>query len=181
MTSSRSRTGTVQFRRQDVRFFSHGNVLPHSAPLAQLQQADGFRLYLDNQKNSQRGSTMFHSALDQHFCPVKVLVRPTHYLYTIAPEDASLPISYVGNMHHVTTADITLAVRESVVLSGLLNSGYSWVRVSAHSLRASGAMALHLNNVGKVLIKKLGRWSSSTWLTYIHSQISSLSAGLSEK
>ncbi len=109
MTSSRSRTGTVQFRRQDVRLFSHGNVLPRPAPRAQLQQADGFRLYLDNQKNSQRGSTMFHSALDQHFCPVKVLVRPTHYLYAIAPEDASLPISSIRTTHHVTTPDINLA------------------------------------------------------------------------
>jgi hypothetical protein len=181
MTSARSKTRTVQFRRQDIRFFSDGTILPHSAPLAELQQADGVRLYLDNQKNGQRGSTMYHTALNQAFCPVKALANRAHYLYSIAPEDASLPISYVGNTHHVTTADITLAVRESVVLSGLLNSGYSPSRVSAHSLRASGAMALRLNNVGEDLIKKLGRWSSSTWLTYIHSQISSLSAGLSEK
>jgi hypothetical protein len=181
MNSSHSKTRTVQFRRQDVRFFSNGNVLPHSATLAELQKADGVRLYLDNQKNGQRGSTMFHSALDQPFCPVKALARRTHYLYSIAPEDASLPISYVRTMHHITTADITLAVRESVVLSGLLNSGYSPSRVSPHSLHASGAMALRLNKAGEDLIKKLGRWSSSTWLTYIHGQISSLSAGLSEK
>jgi hypothetical protein len=181
MTSFRSKTRTVQFRRQDVRFFSNCNVLPHSASLAELQQADGVRLYLDNQKNGQRGSTMFDSALHQPFCPVKALACQTHYLYSIAPEDASLPISYVGTTHHITTADITLATRESVVLSGLLKSGYSLWCVSAHSLQASGAMALRLNNVGKDLIKKLGRWSSSTWLTYIHSQISLLSAGLSEK
>jgi hypothetical protein len=42
-------------------------------------------------------------------------------------------------------------------------------------------MALRLNDVGEDLIKKLGRWSSSTWLTYIHAQISSLTAGLSER
>jgi hypothetical protein len=74
-----------------------------------------------------------------------------------------------------------LAVRESVVLSGLLNLGYSVARVSAHSLRASGAMALGLDDVGEDLIKKLGQWSSLTWLTYIHAQISSLTAGLSER
>jgi integrase len=181
MTSSRSKTRTVQFRRQDVRFFKNGTVLPHSTPLAELQTADGVRLYLDNQKNGQRGSTMYHTALNQPFCPVKALASRTHYLYSLAPEDDSIPISYVGNTNHVTTSHITLAVRESVVLGGLLNCGYSPSRVSAHSLRASGAMALRLNNVGEDLIKKLGRWSSSTWLTYIHSQISSLSAGLSEK
>jgi hypothetical protein len=181
MTSSRSKSRTVQFRRQDIRFFKDGTVLPHDSPLAVLEQAEGVRLYLDNQKNGQRGSTMYHSALPQAFCPVKALANRTYYLHSIAPETDSLPISYVGNTHHVTTADITLAVRKSVVLGGLLNSGYSLSRVSAHSLRASGAMALRLNNVGEDLIKKLGRWSSSTWLTYIHSQISSLSAGLSEK
>mgnify|MGYP000288015905 CR=1 FL=1 len=53
MTSSRSKTGTVQFRRQEVRFFSNGNGLPHSATLSQIQQADGVCLYLDNQKNGQ--------------------------------------------------------------------------------------------------------------------------------
>jgi hypothetical protein len=42
-------------------------------------------------------------------------------------------------------------------------------------------MALQLNNVGEDLIKKLGRWSSSTWLTYIHAQMSSLTAGLPER
>jgi hypothetical protein len=84
-------------------------------------------------------------------------------------------------MHQVTTADITLDLRESVILSGLLDSGYSPLRVSAHSLQASGAMALRLINVGKDFIKQLGRWSSFTWLTYIHSQISLLCAGLLEK
>ncbi len=91
-----------------------------------------------------------------------------------------MPISFVAPGQHVSSAHITLADRESVVLGGLLNCGYSPSRVSAHLLRASGAMALRLNNVGKDLIKKLGRWSSSTWLTYIHSQISSLTAGLSK-
>jgi hypothetical protein len=42
-------------------------------------------------------------------------------------------------------------------------------------------MALKLNGVDGDLIMKLGRWSSTTWLTYIHSQIWSLTAGLSER
>ena len=146
-----------------------------------LRQADSARLYLDNQKNGQRGSTMHHMATTDTFCPVKALANRVHALHTIAPLDASLPLSYVPNAGHITATDVTRAVRESVVLSGLLNSGYSPTRVSAHSLRASGAMALKLNGVDGGLIMKLGRWSSTTWLTYIHSQISSLTAGLSER
>jgi hypothetical protein len=42
-------------------------------------------------------------------------------------------------------------------------------------------MALRLDELGKDLIKKLGRWSSLTWLSnYIDALISSLTPGLSE-
>jgi integrase len=181
MPSARTKTRTVQFRRQDVRFFKAGSILPHGTPLLQLRQADAVRLYIDNQKNGQRGSTMHHTARTGTFCPVKALANRVHHLYSLAPAEPAVPISFVTPGSHVSSTNITLAVRESVVLAGLLNSGYNPSRVSAHSLRASGAMALRLNNVGEDLIKKLGRWSSSTWLTYIHAQISSLTAGLSEK
>jgi hypothetical protein len=181
MPTSRTKTRTVQFRRQDVRFFKAGQVVPHSAPLAELRQADSVRLYIDNQKNGQRGSTMHHTATSDDFCPVRALANRVQTLYHVDPQDQSLPISLVPNANHITSTDITRAVRESVILSGLLNSGYSPARVSAHSLRASGAMALKLNGVDGDLIMKLGRWSSTTWLTYIHSQISSLTAGLSER
>jgi integrase len=181
MPTSRNKTRAVQFRCQDVRFFSNGQVVPHNVPLDTLRQADSVRLYIDNQKNGARGSTMHHTATTEAFCPVKALANRVHALHLIAPNDASLPISLVPNTNHITATDITRAVRESVVLSGLLNSGYSPSRVSAHSLRASGAMALKLNGVDGDLIMKLGRWSSTTWLTYIHSQISSLTAGLSER
>jgi hypothetical protein len=181
MPTSRSRTRTVQFRRKDVRLFKQGNILPHNTPLDKLRTADAVRLYLDNQKNGQRGSTMHHTARPGSFCLVKALANRVHYLYTLAPHDDALPISLAAPGIHVSPSHITLAVRESVVLSGLLNLGYNPTGVSAHSLRASGAMALRLNNVGEDLIKKLGRWSSSTWLTYIHAQISSLTAGLSER
>jgi hypothetical protein len=179
--SARTPTRTQQFRRMDVRFFRHGQIIPHSAPLAVLVQAEGVRLYLDNQKNSQRGSTMYHTASPGDFCPVKALAHRVHMLYNLDPGDASFPLSFVHLGTNVTSTQITRALRESVVLAGLLNAGYNPTRVSAHSLRASGAMALRLNDVGEDLIKKLGRWSSSTWLTYIHSQISSLTAGLSER
>jgi integrase len=181
MPTWRTKTRTVQFRRQDVRFFFNGQVVPHTVPLATLLQADSVRLYIDNQKNGERGSTMHHTATGDPFCPVQALANRVHALYSVAPLNDGLSISFVPNGDHVTATDVTRAVRESVVLGGLLNSGYSPTRVSAHSLRASGAMALKLNGVDGDLIMKMGRWSSTTWLTYIHSQISSLTAGLSER
>jgi hypothetical protein len=126
---------------------------------------------------------MHHTAVaDSSFCLIKALARRVHHLYySLDPMASYLPTSFVGLGTHITSGDITLALRESFVLSGLLTCGHSPSLVSAHSLRSSGAMALRLNNVGEDLIKKMGRWSSSTWLTYIHSQISSLTAGLSER
>ena len=42
-------------------------------------------------------------------------------------------------------------------------------------------MALHLNKCDRDTIKKQGRWSSDTFLMYIHDQISAFSKGLSKK
>jgi hypothetical protein len=42
-------------------------------------------------------------------------------------------------------------------------------------------MALYLNDVDPTLIKKLGRWRSETWLTYIHNQVGELTKGLATK
>jgi hypothetical protein len=181
MQSPCSKTSTVQFHRKEARCFKDGSILPHTATLEQLLQANLARLYINNQKNGQRGSTMFHTANELPFCQINALARRVHHLHWLAPINPLLPISFLAPGTHVASGGITLAVSKCVALPGLLNSRYNPTRVSAHLLRASRAMALRLNNVGEDHIKKLGRWSSSTWLTYIHSQILSLTVGLSER
>ena len=47
--------------------------------------------------------------------------------------------------------------------------------VGSHSLRAGGATALKLHGYDDTTIKKSGRWTSLTFLQYIHNQISHLS------
>ena len=42
-------------------------------------------------------------------------------------------------------------------------------------------MAMHLNGVSRDTIRKMGRWSSDTFLMYIHEQISAFSTGVSKK
>ena len=49
--------------------------------------------------------------------------------------------------------------------------------VSSHSLRAGGATALHLNGIDAKTIQLIGCWSSDTFLTYIHNQLSAFSQG----
>jgi hypothetical protein len=53
--------------------------------------------------------------------------------------------------------------------------------VGTHSLRAGGAMALKLNKEDDSVIMKYGRWSSNTFLMYIHNQIGHLAEGISTK
>jgi hypothetical protein len=57
---------------------------------------------------------------------------------------------------------------------------YTLNQISLHSLRAGGAMAMKLNGASDSTIMRVGRWSLLTYLTYIHSQISALTAGLSK-
>ena len=43
--------------------------------------------------------------------------------------------------------------------------------VGAHSLRAGGAMTLKLHGYDDTTIMNMGRWTSLTFLQYIHNQI----------
>jgi hypothetical protein len=51
--------------------------------------------------------------------------------------------------------------------------------VTRLSLQAGGAMALHFKNIPTHTIRKMRRWSSDTFLDYIHEQTAVFSAGLS--
>ena len=77
---------------------------------------------------------------------------------------------------------INATLKQAARDTGLIgNCGYEDSNVSSHSLRAGGAMALHLNGEPDLTIRKLGRWKSNTFEMYIHEQISAFSAGLSIK
>ena len=84
---------------------------------------------------------------------------------------------------YVSAKDISRAVKDTAEQIGLFDPEIGYVRsdVSSHSLRAGGAMAMHLAGVDTNIIKKQGRWKSDTFLMYIHEQISAFSAGVSAK
>ena len=65
----------------------------------------------------------------------------------------------------------------------LISKGCTLNRVSSHSLQAGGAMAMKLSGASDSTIMRVGvgRWSSLTYLTYIHSQIGALTAGVAWK
>ena len=77
--------------------------------------------------------------------------------------------------------DITTMVRLAAVDLNLAERGFPPSRVGSHSLRAGGAVALAVNGASRDMIKKIGRWSSDTFLMYIHDQISHLTKGVAER
>ena len=72
-------------------------------------------------------------------------------------------------------------VRQSAADLNLHEKGIDPDLIGSHSLRAGGAMALKLHNYADTTIQKLGRWSSATWLQYIHNQIAHLSKGVAKQ
>jgi hypothetical protein len=79
----------------------------------------------------------------------------------------------------VTATDITNTLKTASKAQGLERFNISPADISSHSLRAGGVMALHLNKVPDRTIQILGRWSSDTFLIYIHQQIAAFSYTLS--
>jgi hypothetical protein len=81
----------------------------------------------------------------------------------------------------ITPEHINTTLKTAVQQMGLHKFGFTKDNVSSHSLRAGGAMAMKLNGVDTITIKKHGRWSSNTFLDYIQEQIGALTAGVATK
>ena len=73
------------------------------------------------------------------------------------------------------------AVRQVGQKLGLQIQSLHQQNISSQSLRAGEAMAVHLAGTSDNSIKKMGPWSTNTFLMYIHKQISVFLKGLLEK
>jgi hypothetical protein len=143
-------------------------LLPLNSDTAILAVATSVTLTMDNHKNGQCGNFLIHQeACHADFCSVRSAaaivsaIMAQHMPLTTA-------ISYVQPGVHVIPVNILHAVRHGARLAMLTNSGYTLARIGAHSLRASGAMALWLSGHSPEAIMKLGRWRTHTFLTYLH-------------
>jgi hypothetical protein len=180
MPSPGTITRTVQFRLKDVCLWQQGTLLNNFAPRAELMAADAVTLYLENQKNGNKGATIHHTAVAGWFCPVKALIRRVSDIASQGLGNKT-PLSCISPGSHVTSPLIVSTICKAAQLTRLTTHGYDLKRIGAHLLQASGAMALKLNNVDADTMMKMGRWTSSTFLIYIHSQIAALKAGLAQQ
>ena len=179
-TASREVRRTVPLRRADVRLWAQGAVIPHTAPLDTLLQADAITICLENQKNGHKGATLHHTAsLTAGFCPVEAAARLMHSICHLPPATSlGTYVDEAGRAQRVTSDEVRAAIRIAASGDGLPQHGYDLRRVGSHSLRSGGAVHLALAGYDSTTIKKLGRWSSDTYLTYIQSQVGNLFEGV---
>jgi hypothetical protein len=183
-SSSTKKTRTVQFRRNDITFWRElptGQTyrLSPDAPLESLLQASSVTLRLSNQKNGVRDATLTHEPVEGEFCPVKATARRYAASRHASPTNAFAMLCQYAPNKIVTAKHIAQVLQRAAFRTTIWMEGFELDRIGPHSIRASGAMHLYLNNVPEATIMNIGRWQSRTWLTYIHNQIAAVTAGVS--
>jgi hypothetical protein len=173
---------TIPLRLCDIRLWRRGALLPHTASLSTLLTADSATICIAHTKNGTKGAVIHHEAFAGPICPVAALARRVANIQR-GPRTGTLDTVYhaSGRISKVSDRDIGVAVRWGATYDGLLLKGYTLNRISSHSLRAGGAMALKLSGALDSTIMRVGRWTSLTYLTYIHTQIGALTAELAWK
>jgi len=173
-------TRTKQFSVGDIGFFKNGKILPRRSPLHILKEADSATMKITNQKNGRMGQTIHHESTDERGAVAALAARVHHILSNGGDED-TLICDYMtedGTWSHVTANDLIVSIRLAAASLRLQDTGIDPDLIGVHSLRAGGAMALKLHGYKDTTIKKFGRWSSLTFLEYIHNQIAHLSSGV---
>jgi hypothetical protein len=173
---------TIPLRDCDIRLWYQGKIIPHSAGLQALLQANSATISIAHTKNGTKGAVVHHDAIGGLICPVVALAHCVANIQQANSITCQLNAVYSasGQRSQVSDRDIGIAVRWGATCDCLLTQGYTLNRISSHSLRAGGAMAMKLSGALDSTIMQVGRWSLLTYLTYIHSQIGALTAGLSK-
>jgi len=178
---------TQQFRLGDIKFFTKNTMVSIEHLQQQAKDITLVSMTIDNQKNGQRGQTLSHHAIyeDKGCCPVQALVSRILDMMAMGATTDTLICSFknVKSMawQFIRSTDIENAVKAAVSTLGLeKKGGYTVKQVGSHSLRAGGAMALYLTKHSPMEIQHAGRWTSNTFLEYIHSQLDVSSKGLAQ-
>jgi hypothetical protein len=182
-TPQRARTKrTISLRDCDIRLWYQGKIIPHSAGLQALLRADSATISILHAKNGTKGAVVHHDVIGGPMCPVVALACHVAYIQQENSITCQLNAVYSasGQRSQVSDHDIGIAVQWGATCDCLLTQGYTMNQILLHSLRVGGAMAMKLSRASDSTIMRVGQWSSLTYLTYIHSQISALTAGLSK-
>jgi len=179
-SDGRRQKRTIPLRKKDIRLWRNGRILNHQLPLRVLLDADAITIGLENQKNGHKNATLHHTAsYDSVVCPVRAGARLVHEIRNMsASTGLGTYTNEFGYVLRVQASEIRAMIHEGALGDGLESCGYDLTRVGSHSLRSGGATHLKLCGYDNDMIKKLGRWSSNTYLRYIQSQIGNLTHGI---
>jgi hypothetical protein len=171
---------TIPLRKRDIKLWKRGRRIPNEATLAELLSADAVTICLENQKNGHKNAVLHHTTSgDPLFDPV---IAAAHLVFELRHSPDTVPLgSFVdddGVTKQIAASDIRAAIRVGALADNLEAAGYDLDRIGSHSLRSGGAVHLKLCGYDEDMIKKLGRWSSNTYLRYIQTQIANLTAGV---
>ena len=126
------------------------------------------------------GQTIKLPAINKLHCPIKALARRVHHVLKHGGTLDSLLCLFAdkGTLNAVTPESMIGIIRTAVKVLGLHKNGIDPNLIGVHSLRTGVAMAIKLSGNSDTTIMKHGRWSSLTFLMYIHNQIGHLSKDL---
>jgi hypothetical protein len=177
--SSQSRR-TIPLTETDVKLWRGIVEISHDFTLEEVLAADDVTICLQNQKNGHKNASLHHySSRDAVLGPVKSVARLVNSGRACA-RGASLGTFHDddGRRQSVSADEIRATIRHGATLDNLEAYGYDLKRIGSHSLRSGGAMRLKLAGKDDDIIKKMGRWSSNTYLRYIQTQIGELAVNL---
>ena len=144
-------------------------------------------MHIMNQKNGARGSIISHNTSKTITSPIQALAQRVHHILSHPSGSPNNIISMyyspqTKSLRCLQSSNINKMLKAAIIAMGLDKKGFPPCSISSHSLHAGGgawpctSMVFH----GTPFAKQ-GRWSSNTFLMYIHEQISPFSAGLSAK
>ena len=180
------RRRTQQFRVSDIALWNNNKRLNPLLPAEYLMRfCTSATLSISNQKNGKRSQVIHHEALHTPGCPIQAIIRQIKHIQAHTSEQHTTLGSYFSSIHApertILASAMNTAIKNAVYALGLHRYGLLTDHVGGHSLQAGGAMAMHLTGVQHNIIKKMGHWSSDSFLIYTHEQISAFLAGISKQ
>ena len=169
---------------QNIRFFQHGNELPHDHP--EINTADTITITFIFQKNDERNENVtMHCTLDLLLCPVKSFVSIVRRTRQHKSATDSTPV-YIFTismqiLEPITSDHVTQVLRGSAALLGEDRLGFTTKDIGTHFIHSGAAMTMYLDNVPVYTIMIIGRWSSDAFLRYIRKQVEQFSHNVSSR
>ena len=174
---------TKPLRLRNLVFRDRRNrIIPHDSP--NLHLAKTITIAFEFQKKDLRDDSVTQSWSGHPLCcPVLAAAAIVRRLRSFSSDPDTFLYSYLDSQGITGSITSTTALK---LLRGFIDTiepefGIASADVGLHSIRASAAMGMYLNQVPVYAIMLLGRWSSDAFLRYIRKQVTEFSNNVSRQ